>query len=499
MPHAPALPAGVHQDNAAARRRPRSMRLRLTVWMIVIAMVIQVSLGIVLFLYEAAALDDLHDGRLRSRTAELATEVRQRTSAQLSTGLQELAWQLLSLPRDEPRLVALFDAEGNPYSSSSTSLPPPEVFPGLRDTATPAGVLMQLPFAPGGTDAPWRFVVRTLDNAEGSQVYLVVGRPDFTYHATIQLIRTVLLLSLPVGLLAAGVAAWLISGLAVAPVRQLSAVAHALDPETITQPVNVNVGRIAELEDVQTAIEDVRERLRLAIGARDRFIAHVSHELKTPIAIILTEAQTLDTRALTPDARVFVRSVIDEMRRLGRTIESFLTLTKVRGGSSLMDFAPCDVAEVVMDAVLGCSRMARQHRVSLNPLLADSDHPVTVNGDAELLRVMVDHLLRSAIRSSPEGSQVTIHVTDSATVCEIAVRDSGPPMVETIIPPAFEPAPALANGAPPQGRRPGLGLSIAQTVARLHSGNIEARTLPEAGCEIAARLPVNAPAPAKVF
>jgi signal transduction histidine kinase len=253
----------------------------------------------------------------------------------------------------------------------------------------------------------------------------------------------------------------------------------------------MNVGRLAELEDVQAAIADVRERLRVAIGARDRFIAHVSHELKTPIAIILTEAQTLDTRTLSPDARIFVRSVIDEMRRLGRTIESFLTLTKVRAGASLMDVAPCDVADIVMDAVLGCSRMARQHKVSLNPLLADSDHPVAVNGDAELLLVLVDHLLRYAIKASPEGAQVIIHVSDSVNECVIAVRDFGPPLIDSTIPPAFDPTPP-ANGTPP-GRRPGMGLSIAQTVAKLHSGAIDAHALPDGGCEVAVRLPKSGP------
>lgn len=477
-------PAGA----AAARTRLPSIRLRLTVWMVVIALVIQLTLGLVVFLYQAAALNGLFDERIRERTELLARDVESTTIKIVQPTLLAFARERIGFPTEEPRAIALFDSLGVPTAGDNAVAIPPEVFPGARLHATPEGAIVCYSINTPNAKSPWRFIVRRLTDAEGAVAYLVVGRPDTTYHSMLALIRRILFLSLPVGVIGAGVAGWLISGIALAPVKRLRDVAHALDPETIQQEVPVNVGGVAELEDVQVIIEDVRERLRLAFGARDRFISNVSHELKTPIAIILTEAQTLDARSLSPEARVFVRSVIDEMRRLSRTIESFLTLTKVRAGKSLMEQSPCEVAEFVMDAVLGCSRLARQHGVTLNPLLADTDQPLLVTGDCELLRVLVDNLLRNAIRFSPENTQVIVHVTESASECIIAVRDFGPGIAHEIIGSVFEPIPT-PNGTAHAGRGAGLGLAIAQTIAQLHAGSITAHNLPDAGCEFVVRIP----------
>ena len=469
------------------RGRLPSIRIRLTVWMVIIALVIQLTLGLVVFLYQASSLDGLFDDRLRERSAPAAAFIENSTIRLILPDLKGLADSRASIPTNEPVAVAVFDSLGVKIGETGQTPVPSSVLPVSLSRVPADGVVVTHEVVGESGVTPWRFVTRPVKDKDNTTAYLVFGRPDSSYHSMLALIRRVLFLSLPVGVIGAGVAGWLISGLALAPVRRLRSVADALAPETIEKPLSVDVGA-AELEDVQAVIEDVRERLRVAFSVRDRFIANVSHELKTPIAIILTEAQTLDQRTLSPDARLFVRSVIDEMRRLGRTIETFLTLTKVRAGKSFMEHSPCEVADFVMDAVLGCSRMARHHQVTINPLLADSDHPLFVTGDCELLRVLVDNLLRNAIRFSPENAQVIVHVSESDSECVIAVRDFGPGIPEGVIDSIFEPmtqAPSEAR----KGRGIGLGLSIAQTVAQLHSGVITAHNMAGAGCEFTVRLP----------
>src|SRR5262249_38316740 len=149
------------------------------------------------------------------------------------------------------------------------------------------------------------------------------------------------------------------------------------------------------------------------------------------------------------------------------------------------------VTEVVMDSVQSCSRMARHHRVTLNPLIGEADPPRTVTGDCELLRLMLDNLIRNAIRYTPEGSAVIIQVIESQQECTIAVRDFGPALPDELVGSNFEPGALAPN--PAGGRGIGLGLSIAQTVAELHSGKITARNTPGRGCEFAAHLPSETP------
>ncbi len=484
---ASALPA------AAVRHRRPSLRLRLTLWMVVIALVIQLTLGLVVFLYQASALNTVFDDRIRERAEPLVKALEQSTVRIIHAGILPLADQWLSSPSNEPRFVALFDQLGVPVAASPQAAVPPDILPLVFTGSTRHGITFRRTVAGvNGASTPWRIVAQRLIDREGASYFLVVGRTDHAFEQMLALIRRVLILSLPVGIIGAGVAGWLISGLAVAPVRRIRQMADSLAPETIEQPVHLDVG-LAEFQDVQAVLEEMRDRIRNAFVARDKFIANISHELKTPIAVILTEAQTLDARGLNQEARTFVRSVIDETRRLSRTIESFLTLTKIRAGKSLMEHTPCSVSDFVMDAVLGCSRMARQQQVTINPLLAEGDQPRQIVGDCELLRVMIDNLLRNAIRFSPPDSQVVVHVTESPTECTISVRDDGPAVPSG--PLKATPDPASTNGSTANGRPLTLGLSIAQTIAELHAGNIAARNFPDGGCEFVVRLPADPVSP----
>lgn len=484
-PSTPSLNAT--RPGAANRHRRPSLRLRLTLWMVVITLVIQLTLGLVVFLYQASALNSLLDARLRERSEPLAAALEDTDVNVVLPQLTTLAEQRLTFATNESRTVALLDARGNMVGGSAMPDVRGNLIPLLTEHATRNGVVYRrtASIAPGTPPIPLRIIARRIVDSAGTPYLLVIVHDDQIFETMLGLIRRVLILTIPVGIIGAGVAGWLISGLALAPVRRLRAVADTLAPDVIEQPVQVDVG-IAELEDVQVVLEEVRDRIRTAFVARDRFIANISHELKTPIAVILTEAQTLDPRGLGVEARGFVRSVIDETRRLNRTIESFLTVTKIRAGKSLMEHTPCSVSDFVMDAVLECTRMARQQQVTINPLLAEAEPTRQIVGDCELLRVMVENLLRNAIRFSPPEAQVLVHVTESSTEFVIAVRDFG-----AAVPPGplhATPDPSTSED-PAEGRRITVGLSIAQTIAELHTGQIIAHNIDSGGCEFVIRLP----------
>jgi signal transduction histidine kinase len=455
--------------------------------MVVITLVIQLTLGLVVFLYQASALNRLLDTGLRERSEPLAATLEDTDVSVVLPQLDTLAEQRLAFGPNESRRYALFDARGNLIGGSPTHGIPDNLIPLITTRSTRSGVVFRREgsIAPGAAPIPLRIISRGFIDSTHAQYFLVVVRDDQMFETMIALIRRVLILTVPVGIIGAGVAGWLISGLALAPVRRLRAVADTLAPEAIEQAADVDLG-VAELQGVQVVLEEVRDRIRTAFVARDRFIANISHELKTPIAVILTEAQTLDARGLTSEARAFVRSVIDETRRLNRTIESFLTVTKIRAGKSLMEHAPCSVSDFVMDAVLGCTRMARQQQVTINPLLADAEQARQIVGDCELLRVMVENLLRNAIRSSPPEAQVLVHVTESAAEFVIAVRDFGSAVPSGPLPASPDPTQS-DDASGPRGIT--VGLSIAQTIAELHAGQITANNIASGGCEFVVRLP----------
>src|SRR5690606_1541077 len=150
----------------------------------------------------------------------------------------------------------------------------------------------------------------------------------------------------------------------------------------------------AEVAQLQNNLNEALTRLDKGYQAQARFVSNVSHEFKTPISTLLVEAQALGRREdLTPEAALFVRSVQEEMRRLGRLIESFLMLTRVQEGAPppMMHVL---ANELVVESIAHCAPFAESHGVRLRPTLLDDEAglELCVHGEAELLRTMVDNL-----------------------------------------------------------------------------------------------------------
>jgi two-component system OmpR family sensor kinase len=125
------------------------------------------------------------------------------------------------------------------------------------------------------------------------------------------------------------------------------------------------------------------------------------------------------------------------MQRLGRMVGSFLTLTKLRGGQGLTVATPCPINDVVMDTIQQAGSVAAQHGVRIVPQLHENGSPPIVCGDSQLLRAMLDNLLRNAIRYSPRGRRCCPR-RPAGSHCEIVVRDAGPGVPDNLIGSLFD-------------------------------------------------------------
>lgn len=297
----------------------------------------------------------------------------------------------------------------------------------------------------------------------------------------------VMLAMLPIGLLAAGVPTWYISGLTVRPLRQVQSFAEDLSAETVSEGI--------ELDDASPEVELLREELEKAMvriqdgyDRQARFLANVSHELKTPISVIRTEAQVL--LAGTPEAeelKAFAKSASEEMHRLGRMVESFLLLTRIRHGRAHVKSERYDANELLMGAVGYCGSMARQYNVRLLPILYEGTDCPNLQGNEDLIQTALGNLVRNAIRFSPAGCPVEVGCLCENGTIRFGVRDYGPGVPQTLLNRLFEPF-TQADEERLQGRGSGLGLQIAQAIAELHGGFIGVDNL-EDGCRFTLTLP----------
>jgi signal transduction histidine kinase len=307
-------------------------------------------------------------------------------------------------------------------------------------------------------------------------------------------------IGVPLGMIAALHAAWMIAGRAVEPVKRLSFAARSVSPENLGERLQVDTTD-DEIARLQEELNSALERLEAGFRAQDEFISNVSHELRTPIAVLLTESQVIK---LSPQDqgrwRAFADQVEEQMQHLGGIVESFLTLTRA-GLDQQRLRALVRINDVVLDSVQSCRAYAARHGVPLVPWLVESDEEYRepqVHGDPELLRTMLDNLVRNAIAHSPEGEAVEIEALAEGDDIVLRVRDRGPGIPAEYLERIFERFVRVPPGQRRGGRErragTGLGLAIASNVAQLHKGTIRAANNPDRGCTFTVELPLATPA-----
>ncbi len=457
--------------------------------------VIHFTLALVILLYERNSVNDFFDSRLQFRIIDILAEVRPKLPGITDDDLEMIAARHSKMVLHEQFALVLYAPGGEVVASTHRPVPSIEAL--AADAKRPLK-----------SARPFRTTVFDLGQQErrttprailvdvpmdGTVRYRLLAATTDTY-ATRMLarLREVLLASILAGLVGASVGGWLISGLATAPLRRLLESMKSMSPDTVGTAVEMRGGS-EELAVVRRELDAMRSRMQEGFKAQERFISNVSHEIKTPISVLLTEMQTIPTiKESPPEVQEFVVSVREELRRLGGMVESFLLLTRVRDGKPLTAIAGAyQVNELIMDCVESCAPMAGQHSVVLDPRLISDDEQLdlSIHGVPDLLRTMLDNLVRNAIRFSPADGRVTISAGREGDRVHFVVRDEGPGIPPTLIDKVFDRF-AQAESEERRGRGHGLGLAIAQGIAELHGGNISVENCPDRGCCFTVMLPV---------
>jgi signal transduction histidine kinase len=347
----------------------------------------------------------------------------------------------------------------------------------------------------------WRAAALRLQLRSGEMRCVALAIPEMYAPAMTRSLTQAIVASLILGVLGSGIAVWLIAKRLLAPVSTVESWAQRAAARTPRRrrrryaDALAGAPPIAELARVRKELEESRARLREAFAAQERFLSNAAHELKTPIAVLLAEAQTVKTAGIPEETLHFVRSVSDEMTRLGRMLESFLLLTKLRTGKAESHPERHPVNELAANAVEQSRTLALRHGVRLVARLDEAGLDAEVSGDDVLLQTMLDNLIRNAIRFSPRNGEVMIEVGAEDEFVEIAVRDEGPGIPPDVAARLFERF-SSKDGEAKRGRSASLGLAVAQGIAELHGGSIRFSNRSSGGCEFVVRLALaSAPNP----
>ncbi len=388
----------------------------------------------------------------------------------------------LGLPtRDSSGKVSIVPAVNGTFSAPRTALPRPGQASDPITTTTPVSIQNE------GLVNEYAIVVTLSDpyTFRASAVANVVG-----------LLAIMGLIALGFAIIIAAIAARRFTE----PLRRLTDASRAIAEGDYSRRVPADLAltgasEIAELtRQFNTMAARLGESVEIIRRDRDRsrdFLADVSHELRTPIAAMRTFNELLREGAdADPDARVeFLESSRQQLERLDWLAQNLLELSKLDSGLVLLDLRPDDLRACVESAVEQAEAVAARRGIELALDLPPS--PVRIRHDPQRIGQVVANLVGNALKFTPRGGRVTIHVRGTDDGAEIEVADTGVGIATDELPRIFERFYRGSQANEARGSGSGLGLAIVKSIVDMHMGRVAVESVPGRGTTFTITLPAD--------
>ena len=240
--------------------------------------------------------------------------------------------------------------------------------------------------------------------------------------------------------------------------------------------VHMDVTELRTLERERTYLLEAEQAARAeaesANRVKDEFLATLSHELRTPITIVVGWSRLLlkkhgkDNEDLTKGLNLVINNTMNQ----ARLISDLLDMSSIVSGKTLLNFAPLDLRESIAQATSAQQPIAKDRGVDLIVMRAES--PQMVMADEGRLQQVIGNLLTNALKFTGSGGRITVQVHPVGNMFEVSIEDTGEGISAEFLPHIFDRfRQGNGNGADKHGGL-GLGLAIVKQIVELHGGSV---------------------------
>src|SRR6266446_2076369 len=362
--------------------------------------------------------------------------------------------------------IRMLDSQGRTYAETPgmDRLLPPEIFPLAQQSSLAVG---------GRKDyhkGPKLFSLIAFNETSGGQAYTVQLAQDRSSDERVEKEFAVLfIIVLASSVLASACIAIIVTKRGLRPLEQMTRSLGRVDPTHLKERV-APAGWPRELQPLALAFDDMLKRLDDSFTRLSQFSADLAHELRTPVANMMGEAQVALTRERTAaEYRETIESTIGECERLSRIVDNLLFVARV-------DAAREPIARKRFDARAAVEKIAAFYQT-----IAEDRH-VTITcisegqiyADPDLFERAVGNLLDNALRFTPQNGSIQIALSERDGDFEVAVSDNGYGIASEHLSRVFDRFYRAESSRGSDGA--GLGLALVKSIVELHGGSTSIRS-----------------------
>ncbi len=460
-----------------------SIGVRLTFWYLAAFAVAQLIFGVGMWFILRQNMRDLADAGLDNEVEDVRRFLTGQPADLNLDALRQAVTAEYSIEADGDYLQIIDDDGHWIYRSSVLAQ---RGFPAVSPSLLRKAIYDEERFG----DTPLRFLTQRVE-ARGHVFTVQVGAAIPEQVEILKRFKNYLLLFAPLILLVAGVGGYGISRRALFPVDALTRTARTIGGNTLNRRLEqLHTGD--ELQRLSETLNEMLQRIELAFNRVTEFTADASHELRTPISLIRTEAELALRRSRgEAEYRDALRHILLGAERTTTLLEELLALARADSGRQTLNIQPMDLRGALKEVASGWRQVANIRGLQFSERILDAE--LRVLGDGAALRRVLDILLDNAFKyTPPSGGAVCLSAEEKDGTALISVHDNGVGIAEAEHHLIFERFYRVDKARSREMGGAGLGLAIAQWIVQQHHGKILVESTLGAGSIFRVQLPLAA-------
>jgi len=442
-----------------------SIGLRLTLWYLAIFLLAELIFGGGMWFILRKNLYDIADLALRDQAADLERFLAARKDLPLAQLQAEIS-EDYNIERSEDYLQ-IGDGNGNPIYRSRFLEEHPLPAISADRLSKPRYDTVRL--------GRQRFRIASQKMNVDGRVYIVrIGHPMHEEMETLDDFRKYLLWFAPLLLVGASAVGYWLSHRALAPVDALARTARTISGHNLSSRLEtLQTGD--ELQRLSDTLNEMLGRIESAFMRITEFTADASHELRTPIALIHTEAELALRRSRDEgEYREALQHILLEAERTGRLVEELLALARADSGTEALNIHALDLLTLLRESAAKWEKVGSLRNLQFEERLGAQ--PLPILGDESALRRVIDILLDNAFKYTSAPGKVTLSAEVKQGRAVVSIEDTGTGIASEDQSRIFERFYRVDKARSRELGGAGLGLAIAQWIVQLHKGSITVKS-----------------------